>query len=806
MAIFRSNLRYCSKMKTITNSLLLVFLTAVGQVGLAQDRLPIGRWKSHLPNNSSKTIAVSGNTVYAGDVGTFFSYNIDNSSITSYSKIQGFSQTNVSQMGFSANTATTVIAYDNSQIDLVKDNTIFAVNDLNRANISGSKTINHLSFVNDLVLISTDFGLVVYNLTKREVVDVYQYFDSDGLVKKVNSSAVNEDMLFVATTTGLYAASWATSVNKLDYRNWKNISPADSIANVNVNLVSSYQNKLFVSCDFYLKVFTKGVWEDVPDLVVPLYFTQNSGNITAMKTIGDALYVLQFSGVFEYRNGVCTRIYYNDGAFITSIDKDKDGYIWLGTKNKGLFTNRFNSQFSAIKTSGPGFASVFKLSYFQGKVLAVSGGYSDGLLSQLGKLDGFSVYENGSWSSYKWASGNLPFFYDICNAKLNSVTNKVYFPSYGSGMLEWDQTSEFKVFNYRTPGCPLRTCTYPGGWCSAPDPGGNFCRVPDLAVDSKGAVWVLNMPDPNPSEPSLYRYNADKSWVSFPWSGTDVWGSFTYSVINDKQYFNSLIFVDKYDNKWIASRTGGVFVYNETKFALPRFLQYVKGTKEEICGQNIKCIASDLEGGVWLGTDNGVCFFSDPNEVFLNKTIKAAVPVYGNKALLKGETITSIDVDGSNRKWIGTLNSGVWLFSSDGSKLISHFEKENSPLPSSSIVDVKVNQSTGEVFIATDQGLMSFGGNSMLGTDENAAVIVYPNPITRDFDGFLAISGLANSSLVKITDISGKLVYQTKSEGSLASWNILDYTGSRPQPGIYLIFSSKEDGTETLVSKIAILD
>ncbi|HAR20302.1 MAG TPA: hypothetical protein DCR46_06535, partial [Cytophagales bacterium] len=540
-------------MKSVIHSLIL-FLLVAWQLAYAQDRLPIGRWKSHLPNNSPKTIAVSENMVYAGDVGTFFSYNIDKSSITSLSKIQGFSQTNVSQIGFSAHTATTLIAYDNSQIDLVKDNTIYAVNDLNIANISGSKNINHLCFVGEFVLISTDFGLVVYNLAKREVVDVYQYFDSGGMVKKVNSSAVNDNMIFVATTSGLYAASWSASVNKLDYRNWKNISPVDAISNINVKLVSSFNGKLYVSCDYYFKVFTNGLWEDNPELVVPLYFTQNSGNITAMKTIGDAFYVLQVSGVFEYRNGVCNRIYYNDGANFTSIDKDKDGYIWMGTKNKGLLTNRFNTQFSAINTSGPGFNSVFKLSYFQGKILAVSGGYSDGLLSHLGKLDGFSVYENGVWSSYKRALGNIPFFYDICNAKLNSVTNKVYFPSFGSGVLEWDMTTEFKVFNYRTPGCPLRTCTYSGGWCSASDPGGNYCRVPDLAVDSKGAVWVLNMPDPNPGQPSLYRYNADKSWASFPWSGTDVWGSFTYNAMNDKQYFTSSVFVDKYDNKWIGSR------------------------------------------------------------------------------------------------------------------------------------------------------------------------------------------------------------------------------------------------------------
>jgi hypothetical protein len=171
-----------------------------------------------------------------------------------------------------------------------------------------------------------------------------------------------------------------------------------------------------------------------------------------------------------------------------------------------------------------------------------------------------------------------------------------------------------------------------------------------------------------------------------------------------------------------------------------------------------------------------------------------------------GTNVTALAVDGGNQKWVGTSTSGAWLFNSDGTKLIHHFDDQNSPLPSSNVIDLKINQATGEIFIATDNGMVSYQGDATLGTDDNSGVFAYPNPITSDFVGTMGITGLTKNAIVKITDISGKLIYQTKAEGGLAHWNIKDYTGRRAQPGVYLIFSSKDDGSEALVTKIAVID
>jgi flagellar hook assembly protein FlgD len=67
------------------------------------------------------------------------------------------------------------------------------------------------------------------------------------------------------------------------------------------------------------------------------------------------------------------------------------------------------------------------------------------------------------------------------------------------------------------------------------------------------------------------------------------------------------------------------------------------------------------------------------------------------------------------------------------------------------------------------------------------------------------IKGLVNNARIKITDVSGKLVKEGRATGSTATWNARNVSGARVQTGIYLVFSSNADGTETFVGKIVII-
>ena len=218
----------------------------------------------------------------------------------------------------------------------------------------------------------------------------------------------------------------------------------------------------------------------------------------------------------------------------------------------------------------------------------------------------------------------------------------------------------------------------------------------------------------------------------------------------------------------------------------------------------VNTMIEDQEGQIWIGTNNGVAYFPFPFLVFEDDEFEAIRPIYEGNYLFRNESISSLEVDGGNRKWIGT-QKGAWLFGPDCTELVIHFDHENSPILSENIIDIEVNQVSGEVFFSTDKGLISYRGNAVAPEEKHTNVKIFPNPVTPNFNGIVGIQGLPFDSIVKITDISGNLVYQTRSEGGMATWNVLDLNGERPNTGVYLVFSSTEDGSDTFVGKLAII-
>ncbi|OUD35067.1 type IX secretion system anionic LPS delivery protein PorZ, partial [Flavobacterium psychrophilum] len=173
--------------------------------------------------------------------------------------------------------------------------------------------------------------------------------------------------------------------------------------------------------------------------------------------------------------------------------------------------------------------------------------------------------------------------------------------------------------------------------------------------------------------------------------------------------------------------------------------------------------------------------------------------------LLYGQSITDIVVDGANNKWISTSGAGLFYISSDGQKTFNIFTKENSPLPSNTILDIDINSLTGEVFIATEAGMVSFKGTATNGAENFENVIVYPNPARPEYSGSIFITGLMNKANVKITDIEGNLVHEEISEGGTIIWDTKAFGKYKVASGVYMIFMSSSDGEETKVKKVMIV-
>jgi len=338
-------------------------------------------------------------------------------------------------------------------------------------------------------------------------------------------------------------------------------------------------------------------------------------------------------------------------------------------------------------------------------------------------------------------------------------------------------------------------------------------------IRSSNSVNILNstnfdikmITDRKIQQPQQLKSDAvGKYWIADYKNGllSNKEGTFkSYSPISlDTLYQNrqDSIVLDLDGNRWIRQGNfGGILAISPRNQR--QFISNVVGAGN-LPSNTVKSLALDKDGQMWVGTDQGVVVFDNPSAVFSGKNFDAYTPVFERRRLLGNETVTAIAIDGGNRKWLGTKN-GIFLFSPDGTELISNFNEKNAPLPTNRISYITAELKTGEVYIRTPQGMVSYRGAATEGSlkqDENA-VKVFPNPVRPEYEGQIGIEGLVENAFVKITDIAGNLVYETRANGGTAVWSGKTLAGGRVETGIYLIFSANKKGEEALVSRLAVV-
>jgi hypothetical protein len=759
------------KLRILINVFLLLALPSVAQ----DHNIPIGQWRLHTSYSNGKSLDIANNKVYITcGKGSLY---MDKSDLSSHplSKIDGLNDYNVSKIKYNKALDILVLAYSNGNIDLLHNNTLSNISDIKRKIIPGTKNINHITFAGNYAYLSCDFGISVIDLKKTEIRETYFDIGNGSSPNKIYATAItaDQDSIFIASDSGVFAARLSPIVNLLDFNNWHTYRAQDSIPPGKVSSVSILNNNVYAAIeDSGIYIFNGVYWKKTP---VPI---AAGSPLRSMGASSGKLLICTDFKILTYDGTIYDSIKDPAIAFPSEAMYDENGKLWIADLGLGL-TSNVQGNFANYIPNGPSTDLIFKLYYYNNSIVGLPGAYTDGYLP-IGYNEGYYIFDNKFWYNFnKYNTAPIDSIKDLVDAVYNPFDGSLYIASYGYGLIERKSDGTHIIYNDTLP-LP-GVCTFPN---AIP-----FLKLGGLAVDNQGNLWI-SYRHVTTGEPTLYvkRLNGTCSTYYFAPS----------SILSPTH-----IVIDDFNNKWVQlTQSNGVLVFNETGNKT-KFLSVGTG-QGNLPDNRVRCLSKDKKGQIWVGTNKGIAVFYDPSLIFDASNFDASIPIYNQYPLLFEEAIRCITIDGADRKWIGTEN-GLWLFNDDGTQVISHFTTSNSPLLSDIIMDVEINDLTGEVFIGTDQGIISYRGTATESNDKFNDVKVFPNPVPHNYSGFVGISGLATNSNVKITDIYGNLVYETSANGGTATWNVKDYNGRPAATGVYLIYAATSDGTQGFVSKVAVV-
>ena len=774
-----------------SNRYFLFLILVLGlSANLFSQGIAIGEWRSHLPYQRVIDVELADQKVYAATPYDLFVYDKTDHSLSILNKVNGLNDIGIKKISYSSAENTLLIAYSNTNIDLVNSDGITNLSDIKNKELVGNKTINNILFIGKYAYLSCGFGIVVIDIQRQEVYDTYLIGPNGGYIN-VNDLATFNNTLYAATESGVYYAS-LDSPNLADFNQWTKDSRLRH-PNFNYNLIESFNDKIYLNYtrNAYntdtMFVFNGNEWN---------YFDKTNTSLhRQFRANNDHFVIVNHFDFYVYNEKMeLVSIIYQPEA--TSIEPlagvyENDEAIWIGDRKRGLLRVH-NSGFSAEQflPNGPGTTNVYELKAADGNVWVASGGRRN----DWGKrymVDGVFSFDGSSWKTYNSSNTSgfdtISDFVSVAVDPLNP--KKAYIGTWQDGVLEF---TDYQLTNiYSVTNSSLRP------WLADP----NLVNISGLAFDSFNNLWVANTGTTN----LLSVRKTDGSWKSF-YLGSEASGSDIGNMI-----------VDKNNYKWVLRRSNGpVMVFNDnntldnTGDDRLKILTTSPNTGN-IPGNAVYSLAVDQDGAVWIGTDKGPAIVYNPERIFeqgANYDVQQILVPRNDGTgqadfLLGSEKILAIAVDGANKKWFGTEN-GAFLMSSDGLEQIFYFNTDNSPLLSNTVNSIAIT-ADGEVFFGTPNGIISFKGNATPPSPVNTDVFAYPNPVRPEYSGPIAIKGVVRNAIVKITDLSGNLVFQTRSEGGQAIWDGRILNGNHVNPGIYLVFISDDEGVETLATKVMVM-
>jgi len=765
------------------NTLMLLLLLSINAV--AQPSVGIGNWESFISYNNSRALAASDNVIFAANELSISSYNLDDYTLRIYNKITGLSDMGISTIAFNKAYNTLIVAYSNGNLDLMKTGGRVLNKPAIRQNtiITGDKSVKHIFCDSNMVYLSTDFGLVNFDMELEEF-----GFTTFTPNVKVKASARRGDTLFISSDKGIYSA--ALSLNLLDFNSWTRSGISNGILNNTYESRSMIlmADKLYADVNDTIMVYNNGGWAHLSTL-----YTENNSTlpfcysgyenlkmqINPFNTLISISTGSNFSFLLSFDDKLIKQ-YFDPQQYGNVNDALLDRSTTLWTANdRGMHRLLNTGSVELVSFAGPYTNRISDMAVSNFGSLWCAGATRSLLGPQFDRTGAYR-YINRNWTNFNDLNNTeLSGIYDINSVAVHPKNKSAYFGSLMSGIIRITADDSIQITDALSPGTTLTYATGNAG----------VTRVAGLAFDEDENLWIAN----NLTLEPIVLWKKDGTWNSFPFP----YGEFSYMDI------------DRFGNLWLMRRDGQLTVYDPgddiDDGSDDRHVTLNNSNSN--LGGNVTSICADREGIMWVGTTNGLTIYScnvlETNCPGLRPIVN---PDNFNGRLLEAEVVRTIAADGANRKWIGTDN-GLFHLDAENYEQLAFYNEENSPLFSNKVTKIAVDGTYGMVYIASEkglQGLRAEATNAVNFMNRNN-VLVFPNPVRPDYDAEVAIKNLAEDANVKITDISGNLVFEQRAFGGQAVWNLNNYLGQKAAPGVYLVFVVSEDGTQKLVTKFAVV-
>lgn len=750
------------------------------------------QWRTHLAYSSVDEVERMNDKIYALSNSALFSVNTQTDEIEYYSRLTGLHAATIDHIAYNKALNKLLLTYQNGQLDVIDSNErVHNISDLYLKQASISKRVNDICMYSSKAYLAMNFGIIALDLKKYEIEDTY-YIDQNLTEVNVQYICVLGDSIYAASNAILYSAHM--NDNLMDFAYWhKTILPLGK----NTQGMREFEDRICVVRDNVLWSLSNGKWHK----------HASDFSLRGLQKTNDLLFATidNQHGIVQVHSDFSIDMALTYGL-VNDILQSRNDY-WLATGSNGLVAVR-GGNYSEYRPAGPISNIPYRMRFFGDKLYVLPGGRWAVQNLRMGEI---MYYENGEWTNI--TNGQLVTMadhalYDFMNVAQDPADKEHYFiTTYGTGLLEMYGEEVVKLHLPHNSGLQSAVPSNPDF----------YTRTDGAMFDDQGNLWVLNAHE---AIDNIRIYTPGNEW-------------YAYSLYHKgkKVPFNTPteMLVDKRNSqwKWIAECrlvTGLCLLQDngtptnphddKVQYRTEWFDQY----NNQIQPDYIYTITQDHDNTIWVGTSKGI--FTIPASVdFMNSDKCERIVIRRNDGtglgdfLLDNEQVNCIAVDGANRKWIGTASSGAFLIQivtdevgNTDVETIAHFTKENSLLPSDNILSIAIQESTGEVFFGTSDGLVSYMSDASEPEDSFDNLYVYPNPVYPTYKGYITIKGVMQHTIVRIVDASGNLVKTIESTGGSAVWDGTNSQGTRVASGIYTIICNTSDGNRHGGTKVLIMN